>query len=284
MKRAKHNLSHYRVTAADMGLLYPVSAVEVLPGDTFRQSTSALVRMQPLMAPLMHPVYVSIAHWFVPNRIIWSGWEDFITGKAAVDLIPTKTAPTDPFDIQDYMGVAPGSENTNLLPVRAYNKIWNEFYRDQDIIEERGENEETVARIAWQKDRFTTARAQPQKGDTAAASIYLAQDVPVVGLGVDDGNFPLPNISVRESDGQERTYDQAKSTTQDAWYVEENGNTGFPHIRIREGTVGGQVDINEWRRAMALQRYREHRNKFGSRYKDYLAFLGVNTPDGRLRS
>lgn len=80
MKRYKHSLSHYKLTTMDMGKLVPVGCYEVLPGDSVQQATSALIRVNPLVAPVMHPVQVRIHHWFVPNRLIWEDWESFITG------------------------------------------------------------------------------------------------------------------------------------------------------------------------------------------------------------
>jgi hypothetical protein len=127
----------------DMGELVPVACVEVLPGDTFRQSASCLLRIAPLAKPLMHPVRVQFHHWYVPNRLIWSGWEDFITGKVeeATTPLPTITlsATASENPLADYLGVDPasGAIDINALPVYAFNKIYNEFYRDQDIVTER---------------------------------------------------------------------------------------------------------------------------------------------------
>jgi len=94
MKRNKHSLSHYKLATAKMGGLYPVGHMEVLAGDTFQHSTSALIRTSPLLAPVMHPVQVRFHHWFVPMRLIWeqldtfnageaTSWEDFITGNGS---------------------------------------------------------------------------------------------------------------------------------------------------------------------------------------------------------
>lgn len=80
MKRTKHNLSHFRALSGDMGQLLPIQCLEVLPGDTTRLSTDVLIRVSPLLAPVFHPVDARIHHFFVPNRLTWSGWEDFITG------------------------------------------------------------------------------------------------------------------------------------------------------------------------------------------------------------
>ena len=79
MKRNKFNLSYTKLLSCNMGSLIPVGLTEVLPGDTFQHSTSFLVRCAPLLAPVMHPVSVRCHHFFVPHRLIWEDWEDFIT-------------------------------------------------------------------------------------------------------------------------------------------------------------------------------------------------------------
>ena len=71
MKRWKHNLSHYRLLTGRMGMLYPISCIPVIPGDTVQMSTSALVRVSPLNAPVMHPTTIRIHHWYVPYRQVW---------------------------------------------------------------------------------------------------------------------------------------------------------------------------------------------------------------------
>ena len=80
MKRSKFSLSHYKLFSCDLGELVPCGLLEVLPGDTVQHATSALVRCSPLLAPVMHPVHVKIHHWFVPHRLVWNDWENFITG------------------------------------------------------------------------------------------------------------------------------------------------------------------------------------------------------------
>src|SRR6187402_2973363 len=88
MKRNKFSLSSYKLASMNMGSLIPVGLFEVLPGDTIQQSTSALVRASPLIAPVMHPVHVRIHHWYVPFRLIWNEFEDFITGGPAGTSLP----------------------------------------------------------------------------------------------------------------------------------------------------------------------------------------------------
>ena len=92
MKRNKFSLSNHKLLTCDMGELVPINCFEVLPGDTIQQATSLLVRCTPLTSPPMHPVQVKISHWFVPNRLIWDDWEDFITG--GEDGLDSSTFPT----------------------------------------------------------------------------------------------------------------------------------------------------------------------------------------------
>ena len=175
MKRSKQNLSHYHLTSCDMGELIPIGCVEVLPGDTFRHQTSALIRVTPQLKPLMHPVQARIHHFYVPNRLIWSGWEDHVTGVSASAPPTISGSAHVEGTLTDYLGVYDDASNDILaLPVRAYNKIYNEYYRDQDIISEVSEDTNTIQKISWAKDYFTTARANPQQG--TAVSLPLDRD------------------------------------------------------------------------------------------------------------
>ena len=87
MKRSKMSLSYTHLLSCDMGELVPIGLLEVLPGDSIRMNTSALVRCAPMLAPPMHPVEVCIHHWFVPHRLVWDSWEAFITGGPTVIML-----------------------------------------------------------------------------------------------------------------------------------------------------------------------------------------------------
>lgn len=306
MKRSKHSLSHYRLTSLNQGELYPVMCEEILPGDSWRQQSAALVRVSPLVAPVMHPVEVSIHSWFVPSRICWDNWENFITGSNTALVVPLLTI--DP-------GLDPGNDNchrlaqafgigvntatytVNALPFRAYNRIYNEFYRDQDLSaltsQSTGDGPDTanaysIRRVSWEKDYFTTARANPQQGaSTEVVQLQVTGTLPVTGIGKGNATFPTNNQAVRETGGGTPTYatsaaiDASNVNTQ--FWVQQDGATGFPNIRAQGGGLGVSMDINAWRQSMAMQRIREHRNRFGHRYRDMLAFLGVNSSDARLQ-
>ena len=180
MRRNKFSLSNYKLLSCDLGELVPCGLQEVLPGDTIQCSSSALVRMSPLLAPVMHPLHVRIHHWYIPNRLIWEDWEDFITG--GPDGLDASVYPTITFgsgvstgDLADYLGVpiTGGSIEVSALPFRAYALVFNEWYRDQDLVTAltvstaSGADSTTntaLQQVAWERDYFTTARPWEQKG------------------------------------------------------------------------------------------------------------------------
>lgn len=288
MKRSKHSLSHYKLVTCDMGKLVPVGLVEALPGDTFQHSTSLLLRMSPLMAPVMHPVNIRIHHWFVPNRLIWEGWEDFITGgkdgTGTALPYPTNTAPLtvtvgSPLD---YMGVPTGvtfpAGAINTMPIQAYNMIFNEFYRDEDLVAEKNLTDNNLLNIAWEKDYFTAARPWSQKGPSV--SVPISGFAPIVGTGAP--TFKSPNNSVG-------TLSHEASAAGHATYVPVPSDSGVvpmdwddPQLQadLAAATGGNIIDV---RRAFALQRYQEARAMYGSRYTEYLRYLGVTPSDARLQ-
>lgn len=219
MKRYKHNLSHYHLFTCDMGQLVPASCVEVLPGDTFRCQASAMVRCQPLVAPVMHPVQIRIHHFFVPNRILWSGWEKFITEQDLETPPPTTSASGVTQRLSNWLGIPRVAfTSVSSLPFRAFNKVWNDYYRDQEINEELGLDQKDVQHCAWEKDHATAARTDSQRGDDATALV-----------------------------------------------------------------VNNAVQARTMRQALAVQRFREARSRFGNRYVEYLQYLGIKPSDARLQ-
>lgn len=302
MKRSKFSLSHYKLASMDMGELVPIGLMEVLPGDTVQHATSALVRCSPMLAPVMHPVHARIHHWFVPHRIVWEDWEDFITGGADgmdASVFPTITFATGPVNgtLADYLGVPTGVNGIEVsaLPFRAYALIWNEWYRDQDLQTEltidvtSGPDTTTntdLQNVCWEKDYFTSARPWEQKGPSV--SIPLTGSAPVKGIGIADANdtFPSTNITVRETPSGSGTVVYANtSATQstDKFYVKGvSGSDAHPQIFADLSAVSG-VTVNALREALALQRFEEARARYGSRYVEYLRYLGVRSSDARLQ-
>lgn len=307
MKRNKFSLSHYNLLTCNMGHLIPLTWYEALPGDTIQQATSLLIRSTPLVAPVMHPVRVRLHTWFVPNRLLWDDWENFITGgdDGTFEAAPpqfTESGTVTAGSIEELMGIPPGDYTGNpiaysALPFRAYNAIYNEHYRDQDLITEltiskaSGADSTTtkaLQRVAWEKDYFTTARPWSQKGDEIL--IPIVGDAPVKGIGKGDTSFNNTDQTVRET-GESGTSTYAKAAritttaADQAFFVEEDPNNEFyPGIFADMSAVSG-VTVRDLRNYLALQRYQEARAQFGSRYSEYLKYLvpGIGNLDSRLQ-
>lgn len=285
--RTKQNLSNYKLTTTDMGKLVPVQLQEVLPGDSMKLSTSALIRVSPMLAPVMHPCTVRFHHWFVPTRLLWDGWEDFITGgpdNDNADTIPQKVIGTlDPAVtyLSDHLGV-PSVEglSINELPIRAYNMIFNEFYRDQDLVPEVGIDSNHIQNVAWRKDYFTTARPWTQKGSDI--TIPIGTTAPVVS----NGQNPLynqPTAGTTDHSLLTKPTDNALSLVSPFSATQEAVTVGSESGLIADLTQATGVTANEFRELFALQRYAEARAQYGSRYSEYLRYLGVKPSDARLQ-
>lgn len=308
MKRNKFSLSNYKLATMSMGELVPIGLTEVLPGDTIQQATSALIRVSPLLAPVMHPVHVKIHHWFVPHRLIWSDWENFITG--GPDGLNASTLPTITVNsgsgwaegsLADYLGIPTGVDDlpVSALPFRGYAKIWNEYYRDPDLqtaltidLTDGADTttNTTLQNVCWEKDYLTTTRLTSQKGTSVSLPLGTRADVEGLGIGVSGGSPHATNASetVRYTSGQQ--------TSQTGWNIEgisgaigageafgfmKEGDDGYPDIYadLTNATAATIIDLRE---AFALQRYKEARQRYGSRYVEYLRYLGVRSSDGRL--
>ncbi len=292
--RNKHTLSYYRLLTGDMGRLYPIGLVEVLPGDAFQHSTSVFMRFSPMAAPVMHPVTVRVHHFFVPHRLVWpesegGGWEQFITsGPTGADAQtpPTYATTGTASDLWDYFGV-PQVVGLNLaaMPVRGFNMIYNEWFRDQDLAAVRLETDVTVPLVAWEKDYYTTARPWEIKGP--AITLPVGAQAPIKGLGKINLNYDSNNITLKETGGADRQYASSQEigdgVANALMHVEEDPlHTGFPGI-YADLSAATAVPINDFRRAFALQRYAEARARYGSRYTEYLRYLGVTSSDARLQ-
>ncbi|QXP07966.1 MAG: major capsid protein [Arizlama microvirus] len=293
MKRSKLNWSHYKLLTADMGEIVPLTCREVLPGDSVQHSTSCMLRVSPLLSPVMHPVHVKIHHWFVPTRLIWEDWESFITGGSdgmddsehPVIACPATTGFTEG-SLADYLGVRPGTpdQQVSALPFRAYALIFNEYYRDQDLVTELTIDKSSgldtttntaLQNAAWEKDYFTSARPWEQKGPSV--TIPLTGNAPVTSDGTNVTINSTTSGGARSmlfGAGGSVAYSGAADSGAVRW-----SNTGM------EADLSGvsAVDMNDLRLAMSLQRFEEARARYGSRYTEYLRYLGVRSSDARLQ-
>lgn len=209
--RSRFDLGHTVKTSFNIGELVPFYLEEVLPGDTFSIETNLLARMQTLITPIMDDLYLDVFYFFVPNRILWDHWKDFMgeNTKSAwyptteytvpqISVPPTKSVV--PKSTADYLGVPPitvpsgGNFTFNALPFRAYGLIWNEWFRDENlqdpVLVDTGDSTRTynaddpvdggkLLMANKYHDYFTSALPSPQKGPDV--SINVAGDfAPVI--------------------------------------------------------------------------------------------------------
>lgn len=300
MKRNKFSLSHYKLLSADLGELVPVGLTEVLPGDSIQHATNCLVRCSPLLTPVMHPVDVRIHHWFVPHRLAWADFEDFITAGPDgedVSVFPTRTFATGPVvgSLADYLGVPPAINNivVSALPFRGYALIWNEWYRDQDlqtelVISDASGDDTTTSVVlqncSWEKDYFTSSRPWEQKGPQI--TIPIGAQAPVFGIGVHSSaaTFGTTTGSLFQSDSTDAALSNTDGNraTGTVYIRQDAGDLDHPNV-YADLSGASAVTINALREALALQRFAEARARYGSRYVEYLRYLGVKSSDARLQ-
>ena len=314
------NLSHENKLTCEMGKLVPILCEEILPGDTFRVSTDMVVRMAPMLAPIMHNVNVYTHFFFVPNRLIFDKWEDFITGGKNGDdatVAPYITTPSGGFavgSLADYLGVPTGVAGVQVsaLPFRAYNKIYNDYYRDENLQDEialstgAGSDTTTVTDLqtrCWQHDFFTNALPWTQRSSTGAVKVPLGGESPVKfgapvntvysGPSSNSGSGVMSSFSDKTVlagfNGGSSGFNEAPSL----FFSGESGTgldlvtnsrylPALPLVADLSDATGG--DINDIRYAFQVQRFLEKMARGGARYTEViLSHFGVKSSDARLQ-
>lgn len=306
-KRSKFSLSHYVLKTCKMGYVLPVGLVEVLPGDSFRHATSVFMRLAPMLAPVMHPVTVRIHHWFIPTRLLWDDFEDFITGgptNTDVSEFPTITAPSGGFavgSLADHLGLPPKIDGIEVsaLPFRAYNLVYNEWYRDQDLETEKALSLESgpdtttatdLLRCDWERDYFTTARPWPQKGPDVSVPVNLtaAGEPTITGTVTGNGSPTFSRVGAPSYNTATLNVSNDNHVLQGTGGISGELQWLNPALKVNLDFQSGNpelgsVNINSLREAFALQRFAEHRAMYGSRYVEYLRYLGIKASDARLQ-
>jgi hypothetical protein len=294
LQRPKKNvfdLTHDVKLSADMGNLTPILTLECVPGDKFELGCESLIRFAPMIAPVMHRMDVTMHYFFVPNRILWSNWEKFITdansGLVAPYLSYSGSPGWQPYQkFMDYLGVPPnptgGSivQNINALPAAAYQCIYNEYYRDQNLVSpvdyklvdgDQGAGRANLCVLrkrAWEHDYFTASLPFAQKG--AAVDIPLGTiDVPWTKIAGKNSNG---SPDVQAVSGQYDVNGGVPSPLTDGLYVPEIQADVEP------------TTINDLRRAFRLQEWLEKNARGGTRYiENILTHFGVRSSDKRLQ-
>lgn len=305
MKRSKHSLSHYKLLTCNMGELVPIACLEVLPGDTIQMATSLLLRTSPLLSPVMHPVHMRIHHWFVPTRLLWVDFENFITGgpdglnaSVAPTITPNTGSGYAVGSLADYLKVPTGVDDLphSALPFRAYARIFNDSYRDEQlqtsltISTASGADTTTsiaLQNVCWEKDYLTASRPTAQLGP--AVSIPLGSSALVKTSSGETYTGAHDPMLLRDSGGTLPVSGQSVATGANSIFGSGTALTptglGFYPTNLYADLSGATAaTINQLRDALALQKYEEARNMYGARYTEYLRYLGIRNPsDARLQ-
>ena len=303
------DLSREQKLSCKLGELVPTYLEEVLPGDQFRVKTESLVRFAPMLAPVMHRVDVFMHYFFIPNRIIWSEWEDFISGDRDGDItgvpitFPTVNANGSWASVAadnklaDYLGLPVQELGNNLtpafpvsqLPFRAYQQVYNDYYRDPNLEDEVDFSTYTnfiqLRNRKWEKDYLTSALPFVQRGVAAGVPIdvnYSPQSSAYLAMT----GTTNPDGSVQPGTG---TLDTSASNLRANIVGGNGGNIDSGNLanrptRIENLSSSLDFQINELRKASALQRWLEKQALGGYRYIETIySHFGVKSSDRRLQ-
>lgn len=295
------------VSAQPENPLVPIFIDEVLPGDTFKMNSTMFARIATPLHPIMDNLYVDVHYFFVPTRLVWNDWQQFMGERIDPDDDPSEfSVPqagvqcygTDQTFEEDSLafyfglpmrhdGTGYGNYTVNALPFRAYRLIWNEWYRDENFqdsvaINRTSSGDSVVITTdllprGKRKDYFTSALPWPQKGDPVHIPVELSGYVDVYG------NPQAGGESVYTSQDVTGAYSSP--------FLEANDGNGTANFGVRAGDqdvpwteVLNSATINDLRTAFQIQRLLERDARGGTRYTEILlAHFNVNSPDARLQ-
>lgn len=323
--RTRFNRDQTILTTFDSGKLIPFYVDEVLPGDTFNVNTSAIIRMTTPKYPVMDDAFIDFYYFYCPNRILWDDFKAFMGEVEEIPWMPAGTHSVPqiivngkgddpkPYEgsIMDYMGIPTNIKNkftVNALPFRAYVKIWNEFFRDenidnaavfktdsQDIDYQDGKEAENEKENILKKaisggrclpvnkfhDYFTSCLPYPQRGPSV--TLPMQGNARISGYADDKFNSKVPlyvssffDGSTTAGNARDKLYAIATDGGTSAAYLAIGDGTGSDHQVVYLGADLGSVTaatINDLRKAVAVQQYYEALARGGSRYREQVQAL-----------
>ena len=325
VSRTRFNRDQNILTTFDAGKLIPFYVDEVLPGDTFSVNTAAIIRMTTPKYPVFDDAFIDFYYFFCPNRILWDNFKRFMGEADDAPWMPTKTytvpkiiidkSTTDaaPYEgsILDYMGVPTkiiknGEDKKveiNALPIRAYVKIWNEFFRDQNVgnpatyltndenvtYRDSEETEEAILEKAHNggrclpvskfHDYFSSCLPYPQRGPEV--TIALTGNAPIKMFDDEGINGPTNPATVWMSGAAAYlSQNSANETIVALGSTEQTGGESVARYIATDLSSIEAATINQLRQAFAVQRYYEALARGGSRYREQVrALFGVSISD-----